>query len=210
MPLATKNNAIIVKDGSIAENCECCDGWYCDLVATPCCSPNALTLQINFVASPALASVRFGEEPVAGLRNSFPVTISRVVTLNKTSGQYTFTSGFNDFGLGERVFEVAAEISLAPSATCECQVQITSMWIGWAWDKDANGFSPGDSAREPAGFQYAYLVFQTSGQPNPALRMSRFFKFGQVECFPPTSFSVDGQAIPGFGSATGTVTLSPA
>jgi len=29
MPIATKNNAIIVKDGSIAENCGCCGGWYC-------------------------------------------------------------------------------------------------------------------------------------------------------------------------------------
>jgi hypothetical protein len=30
MPLATKNNAIIVKDGKLAENCGCCGGWYCD------------------------------------------------------------------------------------------------------------------------------------------------------------------------------------
>jgi hypothetical protein len=29
MPLATRNNALIVKDGKLAENCECCDGWYC-------------------------------------------------------------------------------------------------------------------------------------------------------------------------------------
>ena len=29
MPLATKNNAIIVKDGLLAENCGCCGGWYC-------------------------------------------------------------------------------------------------------------------------------------------------------------------------------------
>ena len=29
MPLAVKNNAIIVKDGRLAENCECCGGWYC-------------------------------------------------------------------------------------------------------------------------------------------------------------------------------------
>jgi hypothetical protein len=29
MPLATKNNAIIVKDGKLAEDCDCCGGWYC-------------------------------------------------------------------------------------------------------------------------------------------------------------------------------------
>jgi hypothetical protein len=29
MPLATKNNAIILKDGKLAEGCGCCGGWYC-------------------------------------------------------------------------------------------------------------------------------------------------------------------------------------
>lgn len=29
MPLAAKNNALIVKDGKVAENCNCCGGWYC-------------------------------------------------------------------------------------------------------------------------------------------------------------------------------------
>ena len=29
MPLATKNGAIIVKDGLLAESCGCCGGWYC-------------------------------------------------------------------------------------------------------------------------------------------------------------------------------------
>jgi hypothetical protein len=29
MPLATKNGAIIVKDGKLAENCGCCGEWYC-------------------------------------------------------------------------------------------------------------------------------------------------------------------------------------
>jgi len=28
-PIATKNNAIILKDGKLAENCGCCGGWYC-------------------------------------------------------------------------------------------------------------------------------------------------------------------------------------
>lgn len=29
MPIATKNGSIIVKDGKVAENCDCCGGWYC-------------------------------------------------------------------------------------------------------------------------------------------------------------------------------------
>jgi hypothetical protein len=38
MPLATKNGAIIVKDGKLAENCNCCGGWYCcrELSPTSC------------------------------------------------------------------------------------------------------------------------------------------------------------------------------
>ena len=28
MPIATKNGSIIVKDGAVAENCDCC-GWFC-------------------------------------------------------------------------------------------------------------------------------------------------------------------------------------
>jgi hypothetical protein len=42
MPLATKNNALIVKDGKVAENCNCCAGWYCycenDCNTTPACA----------------------------------------------------------------------------------------------------------------------------------------------------------------------------
>lgn len=38
MPLATKNNALIVKDGKVAENCGCCGGWVCcrELSPTTC------------------------------------------------------------------------------------------------------------------------------------------------------------------------------
>jgi hypothetical protein len=28
-PIATKNNAIILKDGKLAEDCGCCGAWYC-------------------------------------------------------------------------------------------------------------------------------------------------------------------------------------
>jgi len=36
MPLATKNNAIIVTGGKLAENCGCCGGWYCDTIYGAC------------------------------------------------------------------------------------------------------------------------------------------------------------------------------
>lgn len=36
MSIATKNGSIIVKDGSIAEGCGCCGGWWCDSSANGC------------------------------------------------------------------------------------------------------------------------------------------------------------------------------
>jgi hypothetical protein len=36
MTIATKNGAIIVKDGKLAENCGCCGGWYCYCDVPPC------------------------------------------------------------------------------------------------------------------------------------------------------------------------------
>ena len=35
MTIATKNGAIIVKDGLLAENCGCCGGWYCKTAEIP-------------------------------------------------------------------------------------------------------------------------------------------------------------------------------
>lgn len=39
MTIATKNGAIIVKDGKFAENCGCCGGWYCSGGDQSCVCP---------------------------------------------------------------------------------------------------------------------------------------------------------------------------
>jgi hypothetical protein len=46
MPLATKNNAIIVKDGKLAENCGCCGGWYCCADKACLAKPSSVTLSV--------------------------------------------------------------------------------------------------------------------------------------------------------------------
>jgi len=38
MTLATKNGSLIVKDGSIAEDCGCCGGWFCCNTTADICS----------------------------------------------------------------------------------------------------------------------------------------------------------------------------
>jgi len=48
MPIATKNNAIIVKDGKLAEDCGCC-GWYCCSGAALC--PETLSVSVVVSAS---------------------------------------------------------------------------------------------------------------------------------------------------------------
>jgi len=53
MTLATKNGAIIVKDGLLAENCGCCGGWYCSADPCPCNYSKAIpqTLNASFAVS---------------------------------------------------------------------------------------------------------------------------------------------------------------
>jgi len=46
MPLATKNNAIIIKDGKLAENCNCCGEWYCCADKACLAKPSSVTLSI--------------------------------------------------------------------------------------------------------------------------------------------------------------------
>lgn len=53
MPLATKNNAIILKDGKLAENCGCCGGWYC---YGECCCVIGCTVTITFLGQTFLIS----------------------------------------------------------------------------------------------------------------------------------------------------------
>jgi hypothetical protein len=46
MPLATKNNSIIIKDGKLAENCGCCGGWYCCADKACLAKPSSVTLSV--------------------------------------------------------------------------------------------------------------------------------------------------------------------
>lgn len=60
MPLATKNNAIIIKDGRLAENCDCCGGWYCykceDGFAVDCRNFGTVSINGNSTFEPRITS----------------------------------------------------------------------------------------------------------------------------------------------------------
>jgi hypothetical protein len=58
MPLATKNNEIIIKEGKLAENCDCCGGWYCykceDGFAIDCRNFGTVSINGNSTFEPPL------------------------------------------------------------------------------------------------------------------------------------------------------------
>jgi hypothetical protein len=212
-PIATKNNAIIVKDGKLAENCECCGDWWCylDPSATDChvqCGSQSLSMSLAFVMSPQLGSPRFGEAIQSGLSGSFPMSMDSLVSLplSSTPGFYYIERGYNSLGRGESLSQFGITISNS-SDVCSCKVRVTSVFIIWKWDMSAGSFSPGDATREPAGFQYAELVVCRPDFANSPLLEFTFAK-GQTPCFTPTAISVTGKSVPGRGSATGSVTVS--
>lgn len=59
MTIATKNGAIIVKDGKLAENCGCC-GWYCDGAGCPCNYSKSLPQTLSATLSFSLSSNMYG------------------------------------------------------------------------------------------------------------------------------------------------------
>jgi hypothetical protein len=89
MPLAVKNNALIVKDGKLAENCDCCGGWYCDVPDNVCfcvCGDSTKTLPniLLFTCSAPNWSTYF---PEGDIRRTWPspdtggpVTLTRQVS----------------------------------------------------------------------------------------------------------------------------------
>jgi hypothetical protein len=91
MPIATKNNAIIVKDGKLAENCGCCGGWYCCAGVLQC--PDILRVSVSISASDVIGThVRAG----ATCQGSFSsATVSRTAVnihhLSALAGNHSLT-----------------------------------------------------------------------------------------------------------------------
>lgn len=58
MPLATKNGSLIVKSGSLAENCSCCGGgWYC-CPEPACIRDSVASISVSLTASDYLRQSR--------------------------------------------------------------------------------------------------------------------------------------------------------
>ena len=63
MPLATKNNSLIVKDGKVAENCGCCGGWYCYNNCADFLCVDAATASVSISATDFLVNTIYKYTP---------------------------------------------------------------------------------------------------------------------------------------------------
>lgn len=116
MPLATKSNAIIIKDGKVAESCGCC-GFYCylDSGGCPCNYAKAMPQTLSANLSLNLAGPIYG----AATGNFFSATMqctrlmpSQAATVN---GVYTLAKiGFCTY----RASQNGVTIQVSVGATC--------------------------------------------------------------------------------------------
>jgi hypothetical protein len=91
MTIATKNNAIIVKDGKLAENCGCCGGWYCCAGVSLC--PDILRVSVSISASDVTGIYTRAEASCES--SPFFATVSRTAVnihhLSALAGSHTLT-----------------------------------------------------------------------------------------------------------------------
>ena len=60
MTIATKNGSVILKDGSVAQNCGCCGGWYCYPDSCPCNYSKQMPQSLQATLAFTLASNMYG------------------------------------------------------------------------------------------------------------------------------------------------------
>jgi hypothetical protein len=91
MPLATKNNALIVKDGKVAENCNCCGGWYCCAGVSLC--PDLLKVSVSISASDVIGTYTLAGASCQGSLSSGTVsrTAVNIHHLSALAGNHTLT-----------------------------------------------------------------------------------------------------------------------
>jgi hypothetical protein len=89
MPLATKNGAIIVKDGLLAENCGCCNGWYCCPSVVAC--PNLLKISAE-LSAPDITGIYTLEGATCDSSATISRTTVKILHASVFSGSYDLTN----------------------------------------------------------------------------------------------------------------------
>jgi hypothetical protein len=103
MPIATKNNQIIVKDGSVAADCGCCGGWNCyqdcdSNVCGPCGysknMPGTLNVSISLSISTTIYAAELGGNAFGGPLKYWPV---RIESADFSSASLSYLISSNEF-----------------------------------------------------------------------------------------------------------------
>lgn len=126
MTIATRNGAIIVKDGKLAEDCACCGGWYC------CPSSSCLRDQISSVTVSITAQDYFVRYPETRPGTTWATYRAEGVRGSAISGTYNISGGAGN------VFQLLAPspelieltVVLSPSTPC-CDPVMWQLNIGW-------------------------------------------------------------------------------
>ena len=120
MTLATKNHVLILKEGKLAENCGCCEGWYC-CQENPCYQLKTISVQIT-------AQDFYCAKPISG--SPFQ-TCSAVLGATWLSGSYVLVGGGNFYGLQSFEKNLQFDFYREPQSCCE-----------WSWSLAINYLQP--------------------------------------------------------------------
>jgi len=154
MTIATKNGAIIVKDGKLAENCGCCGDWYCDQDYGACCagtqcenkyrcdcaSPSVFKNSVPCGSSvcacvyptlePLPGAITSGDNPMIGRRLPIACTLS--------DGKHTFSGNYYNIQTPDYASllafygsEASGSLASDPPYSCgrPCAYQVQGVWL---------------------------------------------------------------------------------
>lgn len=156
MPLATKNGSLIVKDGQIAENCDCCGGWYCydiNCAYTAAgynslwvCSddpPNYITLKVTFSnqqwcfwgfeggdeKGPTTA-VQMTREASTEFNGQFQMSLGSITVIPQSdmTNSYSYKCGYSGTFSGPWG---TYSFSIAPGNNGKQELPVGSPWEAW-------------------------------------------------------------------------------
>jgi len=124
MTIATKNGSVILKSGSVAQNCGCCGGWYCYL-------PSQL-VRVDFTKHPQSFNDVWSAH---SLRNFYPVTS---LTTQATLDSYRATAL-------QQYNNAFARKIVPPHASTRVLSKVNDgYWSGSLSLQDSNGYTYGE------------------------------------------------------------------
>jgi len=163
MPLATKNGSLIVKDGKLAENCNCCGGWYCCSGAALC--PETLQVSVSISASDVTGIyTRVGASCQGSLSSG---TVSRTAVnihhLSALAGNHTLTRVSLVNGVLVFRKEITSDLAGCSGASVNVTIYGTSGFDFFLTSYEYHWQQQVLSATAPAPLPISQMLCNTSG-----------------------------------------------